>query len=216
MPSTLKNNPTAYTGEKLTAFEPTAPRADFLDRRMRHELAESLRHIFAQANGQLAVPETSVQRFLSRVEAAPVSPMVFSLYCDAVLAIEKDDLGEAATLLAELVEFPDPPGGLAIIDLRDPEQDATARRLVRFIDTDPSLTFEIFTPPPDVSANCRRLIQGALALMDAGDPEQSAEIRRPASADRPRRRFARSQSHDLRRGLFVHALGRHHHQRQPA
>ena len=165
------------TGEDLHAFEPGARRALFLDQRMRQDLAGSLRYIFNQANGQLAIPEEPFQDFLNRLESRPVSPLAFSYYCDAVLAIEEDDVEEASRLLGDLIKLPVHPGGPVVAELADPGQDALARRFVRFIDTDPTIEFEVFAPSRDAAEKCRGLINAAFELMDAGDPEQAAEIR---------------------------------------
>jgi len=144
---------------------------------MRRDLAGSLRYIFNQANGQLAIPEEPFQEFLRRLESHPVSPLAFSFYCDAVLAIEDDDVEEASRLLGELIQLPAHPGGPVVTALTDPGQDAMAGRFVRFIDTDPTIEFEVFAPTRDAADKCRGLISAAFALMDAGDPEQAAEIR---------------------------------------
>ena len=144
---------------------------------MRQDLADSLRHIFNQAGGQLAIPEESFQDFLCRLESHPVSPLAFSFYCDAVLAIEEDDLEEASRLLGELIKFPSHPGGPGVTELADPGQNAVARRFVRFIDTDPAIKFDVFAPSRAAAEKCRGLINAAFGLMDAGDPEQAAEIR---------------------------------------
>jgi HEXXH motif-containing protein len=61
--------------------------------------------------------------------------------------------------------------------LADPAQDATARRVVRFIDTDPTIKFVVVAPSRDAAEKCHGLINAAFQLMAAGDPEQAAEIR---------------------------------------
>jgi len=175
--SALETSSRALAGDDLHAFEPSARRALFLDRRMRQDLAGSLRYIFNQANGQLAIPEEPLQDFLCRLESRPVSPLAFSFYCDAVLAIEEDDVEEASRLLGDLIKLPAHPGGPVVAELADPGQDAQARRFVRFIDTDPAIEFEVFAPSRDAAEKCRGLVNAAFALMDAGDPEQAAEIR---------------------------------------
>lgn len=177
MDSVLELSRHALIGEDLHAFGPSARRALFLDQRMRRDLAGSLRYVFNQADGQLAIPEEPFQDFLCRLESRPVSPLAFSFYCDAVLAIEEDDVGEASRLLGELIQLPAHPGGPVVAALADPGQDAMARRIVRFIDTDPAIEFEVFAPSRDAAEKCRGLINAAFELMDAGDPEQAAEIR---------------------------------------
>lgn len=165
------------TETELFAFEPSAERAAFLDQKMRRDLAASLRHVFEQADGQINLPMERAQNFLRAVEAHPVSPLAFSLYCDAVIAVESGDLEEASRLLAELIRFPAHPGGPQVFALADPARDPAAQRVARFIDTDPNVRFEIFAPSAAAAQNCRTLICEAFALMDAADPNLAAEIR---------------------------------------
>jgi hypothetical protein len=164
--------------EDLHSFEPSAERVRFLDQRMRLRLAESLRYILEQGKGLLQVPRDQFQKFLDQLESRPVSPLAFSFYSDAVLAIEEDDIEGASRLLREMTSLPAHAGELIISELGDPRQGTAAGRYARFfIDSDDSVKFEIFPPPREAAANCRRLIKDAFDLMDAGDPELAAEIR---------------------------------------
>jgi HEXXH motif-containing protein len=149
----------------------------FLDRRTRLRLAESLCYIRQQADGLLELSAQEFERFLVQLENQRVSPLAFSFYSDAVLAIEDDDLEEASRLLNRMIQLPPPTAALLISDLGDPARDETAARYARFIDTDDSVKFEIFAPSAEASASCREQIRGAFALMDAGDPELAVEIR---------------------------------------
>ena len=161
----------------FSAFEPSARRAAFLDQKMRRDLADSLRYILRQADGQLALSKEAVQNFLRRLEGGPVSPLIFSFYCDAVLAIEENNVAEASRLLNELIQFPAHSGETIVSELNDLVHDAHAQRFVRFIDTDPTTKFDVFAPSRAAADNCRALIRDAFALMDAGDPDLAAEIR---------------------------------------
>ena len=161
----------------LYAFEPDVERVRFLDQRMRLRLAESLRYILSQANGLLDIPESQFRKFLRQPEQHPVSPLVFSCYHDIVLAIEEDDLEQASPVLRDMMVLPIPGRETVVEELEDPQQDARARRYARFIDSDPSIKFEIFPPSRPAAEHCRALIRDAFALMSAGDPELAAEIR---------------------------------------
>jgi hypothetical protein len=44
--------------------------------------------------------------FLDRLATGPVSPLVFAAYCDLVLALNSNDLGEAQAILSEIAEAP--------------------------------------------------------------------------------------------------------------
>jgi hypothetical protein len=163
--------------DNLHAFEPSAERVFFLDQRMRSRLADSLRYILAQSEGQLNLPVDRFQDFITRLEKKPISPLVFSFYSDAVLAIEEDNLEDASKLFAELITLPSHPGGLDIVALADPKDDSIAQRYARFLNTDPSIEFEIFPPSMEAAKSCRAQIRDALALLDAGDPDLAGEIR---------------------------------------
>lgn len=162
--------------ENLHAFAPSAGRVFFLDRRMRLRLRDSLAYIWNQAAGRLALPPERFQQFLVQLENHPISPLAFSFYSDVVIAIEADDLDQANALLDELIRLPVHAGGTVISALADPKSDRTAARYARFIDTDPSITFEIFPPSTVAAANGRAQIESAFELMAAGDPELAAEI----------------------------------------
>jgi hypothetical protein len=168
---------TAQTYDNLHAFAPSAERVFFLDQRMRSRLADSIRHILAEGEGHLTVPKSPSEKFLHGLEKRPVSPLAFSFYSDAVLAIEEDDVAQASRLLTELVSLPEPSSGLDIIELADPKQDATAERYARFLNTDPTITFEILAPAKELAARCRAQIRDAFELLDSGDPELAGEIR---------------------------------------
>jgi hypothetical protein len=168
---------TIQTYDNLHAFAPSAERVFFLDQRMRSRLAGSLRYIFEQGEGHLTVPQPQCEEFITALENGPVSPLAFSFYSDAVLAIEEDDVAGGSRLLTEMVSLPTPSGGVDIIELADPSQDSIAERYARFLNTDPSITFEIFAPTKDTAARCQSQIRDAFALLDSGDPELAAEIR---------------------------------------
>ena len=163
------------TGEELSAFSPSARRAVFLDQKMRRDLAASLRHIFQQASGRLAVNAAALENFLTRLEHHPVSPLAYSYYCDAVLAIEDNEAAKASQLLGELFQLLAQSASLTVSDLGDPVHDPVAQRIVRFIDTDPDVRFLVLPPSRAESAQCRSLLDKAFALMAAGDPELAAD-----------------------------------------
>ena len=123
---------------------------------MRSRLAASLRYILAQGDGVLTIPQERFQKFLTDLEARPVSPLAFSFYNDAVLAIEEDDIKNASQLLTELTTLPSRADGLEIIDLADPKQDAVAARYARFLNDDPSVSFDIFPPQSQSPKNAAR------------------------------------------------------------
>jgi uncharacterized protein with HEPN domain len=161
----------------LTAFDPSQARAEAVSARMRGRLGESLRYILDQATGQMAVPWTEMAGFLARLARGPVSPLVFGIYCDLVLAIDANALDEAEQLLNEIAAAPNAPPELRILDLGDPLTDRSANRYRRLVDTDATLPFTISPPTPDGAAHIRGLIAQAFSLLDAGNQALAAEIR---------------------------------------
>ncbi len=157
-------------------FDPSAERARRLDQRMRHRLAESVRYLAAQTAGQLNPSPDLLAGFLHRLESEPVSPHCFGAYYDLVLALDDDDLEEADEHFSEMLAAPPSQQGLRIVALGDPARDRGSDRLRRHADTDPTLALEIFPPPPDVAASCRRRIGAALALIGSANRELAAEI----------------------------------------
>lgn len=165
-----------FTPAEFFDFAPSARRVEFLDRRMRRELAASLRYIFEEA-GELGLPPVEQAALLARIEARPMPPLAFSLYADTVIAVQDGDLTEAARLVASLVQIPAPTGPTKIKALGNPATDPQAQRYVRYIDTDPTFPLEVAAPAPAVVRRCTEIIAAAFALMDAGDPGFAAEIR---------------------------------------
>lgn len=156
---------------------PSAHRAGVLDQQMRQQLADSLRYILAQASGMLAVDSCAAEKFLTGLVQFSVPPITFSYYCDIVLAIEEDDLQSASRWFNELIQQPFCSESAVVKALGDPATDEVAQRFVRFIDTDPSVRFDVFAPSSEDETAARENISGAFQLMDAADPEQAAEIR---------------------------------------
>lgn len=169
--------PADELSDRLFAFEPDADRVRVLDHYMRHRLADSVRYILQQADGQIEFPRDDADAFLARLESGPISPLAFSYYSDAVMAIEDDDLDSAGMALAGLIGSPAAKDEMVVTELGDRATDAAARQFASFIDSDPTIRFDIFPPSAEAAASCRSQIRGALALLDAGDPALAAEIR---------------------------------------
>ena len=161
----------------LTGFDPSRGRAEAVSARMRGRLAESLRYIVDQAAGHITVPAAEMERFLERLASGPVSPLVFGIYCDLVLAIDANALDNAEELLRELVASPNAPADLRVLDLGDPNIDPSANRYLRLVDTDESLPFTISPPARSGAAAVRGLIAEAFDLLDAGNPRLAGEVR---------------------------------------
>jgi HEXXH motif-containing protein len=160
----------------LTGFEPCEERALALDRRMRVRLGDSLNYIAEQIGDRIAMDASARQAFYRRLDRDPVPALTFGAYSDLVIALDEDRQDLAQALLAEIFATPNRPADLVIRDLTDPRTDPAADRYVRMIDTDPTASFIIEPPPPEVSSKCRARLAGALDVLEAGDHELFKEI----------------------------------------
>jgi HEXXH motif-containing protein len=143
---------------------------------MRARLAASLRYVADQAAGAVTLPP-ALDAALERIAARPVAPLTFGAYCDLVLALEADQLPEAAALLAEIAAAPPAAGGPALRRFGEPADDPAWERYRRLVDTDPAMPFTLQPAAAAEAARAAGLVRRALALIDAGNPDLGAEIR---------------------------------------
>ncbi len=172
---TILNSPSATLISH--SFEPDAGRAAFLDQHVRERLADSLSYVFAEAGQHLAVEPGDLTSFVARLRRAPVSPLAYSLYCDLVLAIERDELDQASAFFREIVALDEEDGQLRVFILPDPTVDPIAARYARFVDTDPEMPFEVFAPSQAAAAASEANIHAALSLLGDANPEMALEFR---------------------------------------
>jgi HEXXH motif-containing protein len=158
-------------------FQPSAARARQLDRRMRQELAASLRYLLGELGPHLAGAARTGEDILDRLAEGPVSPLVYAVYSDLIFAIDADDLEEADRLLTQLSrQVEEKREGLTIRDLADPDLDEDSDRYVRYIDSDPDQPLDLTAPPSDASDKSRQSIAGAFRLLEKCDPDLAAEM----------------------------------------
>jgi hypothetical protein len=161
----------------LFGFEASAQRAEFLDRRMRHELGQSLIYLLGELQARFSLDQARVASFLQRLQSAPISPLAFATYADLVIAIDGNDLKLAGRLCDRLFSQPTSSGGLQILSLGDRSTDDQADLYVRYVNTDPEIPLDLFPPSSESVDYSRQRITEAFALMQAGDPELADEIR---------------------------------------
>jgi hypothetical protein len=161
----------------INAFDPSAARAEAVRTRMQGRLADSLRYIVQQAEGVIDLPRHAISACLDRLAHGAVSPQVFGAYCDLVLALDVDDIEESRRLLSEIMEAPNVGLGSTVMDLADPQMNASARRYRRLVDTDTEMPLTVTPPDAEKAAAVRGFICEAFALMDRGNKPLADEIR---------------------------------------
>lgn len=158
-------------------FEASVERVRQLDRRMRGELRASLEYVLGELEQHVSFDRAGIGAFLRRLDAAPISPQAFLVYGDLVIAIDNDELGEAARLVSELIQEPGAGPVLKITAMPDPATDKAGGRLVRFMNSDPAVNYEMRAPAPAAAAEARRKIEESFRLLDKADPDLAAETR---------------------------------------
>jgi hypothetical protein len=103
----------------LSTLDPDADRAGLLDRRMRERLGTSLRYVLDEAADPLALEPSMLDGFLSRLQSAPVRPAAFGAYFELVLALERQDLAAAKTLLLEIAAASNHAADMTVVDLSE-------------------------------------------------------------------------------------------------
>lgn len=159
-----------------SAFRPDRDRALRLDARMRTRLSGSLAYIASAVGDDVRVRRAAFDALLDRIARGPVSPSVFGIYCDLVLAISAGKRDETTRLLDEIVAVPDERAGVTIRALGDPAHDLGAARVQRLVDTDRGRPVVLCPPPAEAVDEARARIAIAFALLDAGFPALADEI----------------------------------------
>lgn len=157
----------------IAKFEPSAGRAELLDRRMRERLAGSLDYVFSKVGDSLEVAPYAARQLTARVRATPQSPHVFGAYYDMVLALESDDLNRARGLAAELITtyVGLPATRVAAIDDR---RGCEAERYRRLLLPDMDVAA---APDTALMDDYRKRLAEGFALLDTGFPDMGAEVR---------------------------------------
>jgi HEXXH motif-containing protein len=161
----------------LTRFDPCPARGETAAGGTQQRLAESLRYIFARADGHLSIPRAEAERLLAQLVHSPASPLLFAAYSDLVFALKGGELETAQRLVLEMAATPVAPVGPRVVDLGDPRHDTKAARYLRYADTDADVPLTLSAPAPGEAAEIRSLIAQAFALLDAGNPSLAGEIR---------------------------------------
>ena len=141
---------------------------------MRSRLAASLGYVFKQIGDDLGVPAADARSLVEAVEARRQSPQLFGAYYDLVLAVERDEIGAARTIAAEIrdrLNAPSPERWVASLESRPIGDQERYQRLL--------LPEDIAASEPASAdfAAAEERIGRAMDLLDRGFPEMAAEIR---------------------------------------
>lgn len=158
-------------------FEADAGRAERLDQHMRVRLQDSLRYVLAQSENYISIDKNLAETFFSRLSNGPVSPQIFAIYYEIVLAIQANDISVAQELIAELFSMPISAPLLQIIPLQDPRQSSVSSRYIRFLDSDPTTPIELLPPSQTLADSYGSQIEAALRLIELLTPELYGEIK---------------------------------------
>lgn len=159
-------------------FAPDPARARTLDQAMHRGLAGSIEHICEQSRGIVAFDQAAMARLCAQLRSGTrFPPSTFALYYDLVPALEAGEYEAAQGLFADLAaERPAEPT-ISVHALGEGRRARHAERYRRMMDTDPSTTFEMLTPPPALSAEFRARFLGAMKVLDRAVPDLAGELR---------------------------------------
>jgi len=158
------------------AFAPDALRGARLDMAVRAGLADSLTNIFDSLDPPGPADASRRAALLDRLAAGPVSPGLFAVYVDLVLAIFADRDRDAEALLDELLGPWPVSEGLRIVTLDDAELGhGQSARYQQLLSDDIACAIESLRPDA-LKAAAGRLTQG-LDLLQAGAPDLFGEFR---------------------------------------
>lgn len=167
------------TGSVHFGYDADAIRAAALDRRVRGNLAASLRAIAGALATNGFIGAQALRDLADRVEAGPVRPLVFALYTGLVDAIQSDDDEAVARGVERLAAVDrDAAVTLRIVDLFGADLGPEASDLYAILlDDDPDAPIEINGVGSEAFAAGRARVLDALALLDTAAPAFGAEVR---------------------------------------
>lgn len=165
--------------EKLTAFSPDPERGSILYERVKNRLAESLCQIAEVSSSVVSVDKKRVSAFLDHVaRATKISPSLFAIYHEILVAVDEDDVDRVSLLFAELVNQDFPSGAMRFCNLNDEHLGPNnGKRYRRWADMDTENPLTLIPLTCDEYPRIAATTLDAFSLMDVGAPEVSGEIR---------------------------------------
>ena len=160
-----------------TELEPSAIRAEEIDRALRARLAQSLNYL-ADVSAAGPGPSLDLKELSAQLQSHdPVSPWVFCLYSKLVAELAKNPRGDVATCYKDLVRAAATPARVGVVPLRDP---GFERRwwvhLQTVLDTDRERPFVPKAPAEEDFCRCKSDVVGAIELLEHADPVWHAEL----------------------------------------
>lgn len=158
-------------------FLPDPAQAQAFDRKVRLSLADSLEHIAGQAKGQLPFDVAALAPVIARMrEGARYPCSTFALYAEVVLAICEHD-NELAAQLLERITLEEPlVKPWRVLPLDAPQHAPHAERYLRFMSSDSSADFAMFSAPPAIALPFTQRLLDARELIGQALPGFAGEF----------------------------------------
>ena len=159
-------------------FHPDSGQARMNKERMYRKLFGSLRHIAEMASGQIGFDRSRLDKSIETMAASKlVSPNVFGIYNDILLAISNQDAAQLEALLNALTV-----AGLGYEDIViSAYQDgsfapAKGERYTRYFNADSSSPVLLMTPSSEAEERIRSIADEAFDIIEKNCPELGSEI----------------------------------------
>ena len=180
---------------------------------MRLSLADSLEHIFEQAEGKLPFDFSALTPLIAGMRAGERYPCsTFAIYAEIVLAICNGEQELAVPLLQELSQEKPLAQPWRVLAMDDPVHEKNMARYVRSMNNDPNTKFFMGPPSADLAARFSQRVMASYRLLASTAPELAAEFDELVSDvimvvgdDKAKYQFDGGSSYLLWGGLFLNA-----------
>ena len=194
-------------------FFPSGSQARALNQRMRLSLADSLEHIFEQAEGKLPFDFSALTPLIQDMRAGERYPCsTFAIYAEIVLAICNGEQELAVPLLQELSQEKPLAQPWRVLAMDDPVHEKNMARYVRSMNNDPNTKFFMGPPSAELAARFSQRVMASYRLLASTAPELAAEFDELVSDvimvvgdDKAKYQFDGGSSYLLWGGLFLNA-----------
>ena len=147
-----------------------------LDADVRRRLAQSLAHIFSQAEGPLDLDKARCEAALECIRSSRQNPGVFSRYYDLIFAIRANQLAAARELMSELLEIVAQPAPFAIVPYAPESLGSDYDRFPRLIFAEYSKINPMAPLSDEQRSDSREMLRSAMEIVSRVDPGIGREI----------------------------------------